>query len=319
MGKPAKKPLRRLWSVIVELAFKPAEDWRLRLEAAIESFGEALVSFEQDGGKGWRIETIGGRKPSLARLKQALKNFPGLRPSVAQVPEKDWLAESRKGLAPFSVGPFYLHGMHDRGVAPRGKIALEIDASMAFGTGRHETTRLCLKAMLRLSRRRRFKRPLDIGTGTGILAFAAAHLFGVPVLACDNDKDAVRLARENAIINGLQDKARILRSNGYRAGPIRDGGPYDLVTSNILANPLIALAPHLARHLARNGRAILSGLVIEHEKSVLDAHAVLGLILDFRLRENGWSCLVLKRGKAKRAPGKSARGKRRVKARKSRR
>jgi ribosomal protein L11 methyltransferase len=143
---------------------------------------------------------------------------------------------------------------------------------------------------------------LDVGTGTGILAFAAWHLFGRAVLAGDNDKDAVRVARENAALNGLKKSVRIVRSDGYRAPAIRDGGPYDLIVANILANPLIALAPDLAKHLGRNGRAVLSGLLKTQEREVLAAHHAVGLELDFRLRLGDWSVLVLQRatGKGKR-------------------
>ena len=180
---------------------------------------------------------------------------------------------------------------------PKRKIALEIDAGMAFGTGRHETTMGCIKAMLRLAKSHRFKKPLDIGTGTGILAFAAWHLFQKPVLAGDNDRDSVRVARENAALNGLKRAVKIVRSDGYRAAPIRDGGPYDLILANILANPLIALAPDLKRNLSRNGRAVLSGLLRTQEKDVLAAHRAIGLELDFRLRLGEWSVLVLQRGR----------------------
>lgn len=285
----------KLYAVSLDLAFKPEESWRLALEEALEPFGDALVSFETDGGKGWHMEVIGEKKPSAAAVKAALKPFAGVTPVIAPVPDKDWLAESRKGLAPLKMGPFFIHGEHDRGKAPKNVIPLEIDAGMAFGTGRHETTSGCVKALLRLAKSHRFKRPLDIGTGTGILAFAAWHLFQVPVTAGDNDRDAVRVARENAAINGLRKVTRIVTSDGYRARAIRDSGPYDLVTANILANPLISLAPDLARNLARNGRAVLSGLLVSQEKDVLAAHQAVGLELDFRLRQNDWSVLVLKK------------------------
>ncbi|WP_374309364.1 50S ribosomal protein L11 methyltransferase [Dongia sp.] len=285
----------KLYSVNVDFDFKPEPAWRLALEEALEPFGEALVSFETDGGKGWHMEVIGQAKPNAAAVKAALKPFGKLAATIGPVPDKDWLAESRKGLAPLKMGPFFIHGEHDRGKAPGKTIPLEIDAGMAFGTGRHETTSGCVKALLKLSKTMKVKKALDVGTGTGILAFAAHHLFHVPILAGDNDKDAVRVARENAAINGLKKQIRIVTSDGYRAKAIRDGGPYDLVTANILANPLISLAPDLARNLARNGRAILSGLLKTQEKDVLAAHQAVGLELDFRIRQNDWSVLVLKR------------------------
>lgn len=285
----------KLYSVTVDFDFKPEPSWRLALEEALEPFGAALVSFETDGGKGWHMEVIGEEKPSAAAVKSVLKPFGNLKPVIGEVPDKDWLAESRKGLAPIKMGPFFIHGEHDRGKAPRNTVPLEIDAGMAFGTGRHETTSGCVKALLKLSKTMKVKKALDIGTGTGILAFAAHHLFKVPVMAGDNDKDAVRVARENAAINGLKKQIRILASDGYRAKGIRDNGPYDLITANILANPLISLAPDLAKSLAKNGRAILSGLLKTQEKDVLAAHHAVGLELDFRIRQNDWSVLVLKK------------------------
>lgn len=283
----------KLYAVSIDLAFKPEESWRLALEAALEPFGAALVSFEADGGRGWHMEVIGEEKPRAAAVKAALKPFAGVRPAIAPVPDKDWLAESRKGLAPLKMGPFFVHGEHDRNKVPGKVIPLEIDAGMAFGTGRHETTSGCIKALLRLAKIRKFRRPLDIGTGTGILAFAAWHLFGAPVIAADNDADAVRVARENAAINGLKKQVRIVSSDGYRAKAIREGGPFDLVTANILANPLISLAPDLAKNLSRNGYAVLSGLLVAQEKEVLAAHRAVGLDLAFRIRQNDWSALVL--------------------------
>ncbi|MGH6893169.1 MAG: 50S ribosomal protein L11 methyltransferase [Dongiaceae bacterium] len=296
-----------LWSIRLALDAKPAEDLRLTLEAALEPFGEAVSSFETDNGKGWLIEVFGERKPDARTVAAALKPIGRYRAAIAPVPDKDWLSESRRGLPELIAGPFLIHGSHFKGPVPKGKIALEIDAGMAFGTGRHETTRGCLLALARLAKARRFKRPLDIGTGTGILAFAMARLWDVPVLAGDNDRDSVRVARGNAAINGIKRQARILRSDGYRAKPIRDGAPYDLVTANILANPLIALAPGLARVLGRNGFAVLSGLLRNQEKEVLAAHEAVGLALDFRMRFGDWSVLVLRKGKRKPAAGRASR------------
>jgi len=290
-----------LWSIRLQLDEKPADDVRLALEGALEPFGEAMSSFESDSGKGWLIEVIGEAKPSARDVAAALKPLGKHRAEVARLPDKDWLAESRRGLPEFRAGPFFFYGSHFRGKVPRNLIGLEIDAGMAFGTGRHETTRGCLLAIARLAKTHTFKKALDIGTGTGILAFAIARLCGVPVLAADNDADAVRVARENAKLNKLSRQVRILRSDGYHAKAIRAGAPYDLVTANILANPLIALAPGLAGVLAKRGRAVLSGLLREQENDVLEAHEASGLALDFRLRLGDWSVLVLKKARRRAA------------------
>ncbi len=284
-----------LWSITVALAAKPSDELRYALEAALEGFGEALSSFETDGGRGWRIEVFAAARPDRKAVLAALKPYRGVKPVLAPVPPKDWVAESQRGLPPLAAGPFFIHGSHFAGKPPRGRIVLEIDAGMAFGTGRHETTRGCLLALSRLARTRRFKRPLDVGCGTGILAFAMAHLWGQPVLAADLDADAVRVSRENARLNGLGKRVKVVKSDGYRAAAIRAGAPYDVIAANILANPLIGLAPDLAAVLARDGRAVLSGLLRSQEKDVLAAHRAAGLELDFRLHLKEWSVLVLRR------------------------
>jgi ribosomal protein L11 methyltransferase len=283
-----------LWSIRIDFALKPDDALRMQIETVMEALGIALSSFED--GKGWRMETIADVKPRAADVRAALKPF-GVVAAIDKLPQRNWVLESRKGLPPLIAGPFFIHGEHDRNKRPKKGIALEIDAGMAFGTGRHETTMGCIKALLRLKKTHKFKRILDVGTGTGILAFAAWHLFGQPVIAGDNDKDAVRVAKENAGINGLKKHVRVVSSNGYKAKSIRDRAPFDLVTANILANPLIALAPALARNLARNGRAVLSGLMNDQAKDVLAAHRAVGLELDFRLRLGQWSVLVLKKAR----------------------
>jgi len=283
---------KELWSIRIDFALKPDDALRLQIEAVMEELGTALSSFEE--GKGWCMETIAEAKPRVADVRAALKPF-GVSAVIDKVPQKNWVLESRKGLPPLKAGPFFIHGEHDRDKRPKKGIALEIDAGMAFGTGRHETTMGCIKALLRLKKSLKPKRILDVGTGTGILAFAAWHLFGQKVIAGDNDKDAVRVAKENAVINGLKKHVRIVMSDGYKAKVIRDNGPYDLITANILANPLIILSPDLARNLGRNGRAVLSGLMNDQAKDVLEAHRKVGLELDFRLRLGQWSVLVLKK------------------------
>jgi len=297
-----KQRTSSLWSIRLALKGKPNDELRFALENALEPFGEAMSSFETDNGAGWLIEIFGENKPDATAVAAALKPVGKYRTTIARVPDKDWLAESRRGLPELKAGPFFLHGAHFKGKVPKGKIAFEIDAGMAFGTGRHETTRGCLLALARLAKSRRFKNPLDLGTGTGILAFAAARLWNVPVLAADNDRDSVRVARENAALNGLKQQVRIVASDGYRAKAIRDAAPFDLVTANILANPLIELAPDLARVLKMGGVAVLSGLLRTQEKDVLAAHQAVGLKLDFRLRLKEWSVLVLsKPGRARRS------------------
>jgi ribosomal protein L11 methyltransferase len=295
-----------LWSITLLLPYKPTEADRQQLEMALEPFGEALSSFEIDDGKAWKIEVFGESEPDAALVQAALQPLGDFAAEIAPVPEKDWVAESQRGLPALTAGPFFIHGSHHQDRLPKNRIVFEIDAGMAFGTGRHETTRGCLLALARLAKQgMKVRRPLDVGTGTGILAFAMARLFQVPVIGGDNDADSVRVARENAALNGLKHEVKIIKSDGYRAAAIRNQAPFDLVCANILANPLIELAPALSQVLARKGRVVLSGLLQTQEKDVLAAHRALGLELDFRLRLKDWSVLVLRWAARKPAAQKS--------------
>jgi ribosomal protein L11 methyltransferase len=176
---------------------------------------------------------------------------------------------------------------------PSGAIGIMLDAATAFGTGEHPSTRACLMALEGLAKRRRFRRPLDIGAGTGILAIAAAKLLQRPVLASDIDGGAVRVARHNIGRNGVPSMVRVRRAAGYRDRAIRKSR-YDLILSNILARPLALMARDLAGALAPGGRAVLSGLLRRQEPIVLAPHRGYGIVLERRLVIDGWSTLVLR-------------------------
>jgi ribosomal protein L11 methyltransferase len=260
-------------------------------EAAFEPFAVALSRYEIDRGKRWEVEALIDGQPDRIAICKAIA--PWGKPVFAALPSRDWVAESRRALPAITAGRFYLRGAHVKGATPRGKIALQVDAGAAFGTGRHETTRGCLLALDRLARGRKFKKPFDLGCGSGVLALAVASLWPVKVLAADNDPDAVRVARENAEINGLGNRLSVIRSSGYGAAAIRKAAPFDLIMANLLARPLYRMAGSLARHLKPGGRAVLSGILTSQEQLVLHAHLQHGLELDFRLRLGEWSILVL--------------------------
>jgi ribosomal protein L11 methyltransferase len=264
-------------------------------EAALAPLAIAVSSFEADGGLTWTIEALCEVPPDRRRLRAVLARA-GLGSApvvVAPLPERDWVAEAQRSLPPLRAGRFFVHGSHFQGTLPARGIALRIDPGMAFGTGHHESTRGCLLTLDALARERRFASPLDLGCGSGILALAAARLWAVPVLAADNDARAVTVARANARLNGLARLVRVVRSDGYGAPALRRAAPFDLVTANILANPLIAMAPALARHLAPGGVAVLAGLLRRQERDVLAAHAAEGLTLLARRRLGQWSVLAL--------------------------
>ena len=226
-----------------------------------------------------------------------LSRMSGYDVLVAPLPDQDWIKQSQEGLPPVRAGRFFVYGAHDAGAVPAGVIAIRIEAGLAFGTGHHETTALCLQALSRLAKRRRFSRVLDLGCGTGVLAIAAAKLWREPVLATDIDPIAAGVARENARANEATPLVRAGVADGLSHPLIARKAPFDLILANILAVPLTQLAPALCAAAAPRGFAVLSGLLRNQENLVLSFYRALGLNLRETLRDGPWSALVLKRGR----------------------
>jgi ribosomal protein L11 methyltransferase len=214
---------------------------------------------------------------------------------VAGLPETDWVAKSLRDLKPVRAGRFLVHGGHDRDKRRPNDIAIEIEAAEAFGTGHHGTTAGCLLAIDALAKSRRIRNALDLGTGTGVLAIAIAKRFKAPVLASDVDPIAVAIAAGNTRANGVAGLVRTVTGAGLGRRVFRDRRTFDLVVANILAGPLVALAPALRRHLASGGTLILSGLLPGQRARIVAAFRGQGLRLvrDFRLDD--WLTVVLVR------------------------
>ncbi len=249
----------------------------------------------------WRVDAYGRERLRDAalevRLALAAASGGGTIVEITEerLAERDWLAENRRAFPPFRVGRFLIHGSHMQAPVAAGAIIIEIDAATAFGTGEHPSTRGCLLALDDLARRRRFRRVLDIGTGTGILAIAAAKRLHRDVQASDIDGAAVRSARHHARRNGIARHLHVGQAAGYRSRTLC-GRRYDLVFANILARPLAVMARDLAAVLMPGGRAVLSGLLRRQEAIVLAAHRMQGLALERRHLVEGWSTLVLRAG-----------------------
>lgn len=267
------------------------------MEAALSDLAGAVSSGVPDADGTVIVEAYCEREPDRVAVTASLAaaalaagievpNF-----EVERLPDLDWVAESHKALPAVHAGPFYVYGGHVRAAPPAGTIALRVEASAAFGTGHHETTHGCLLALADLHETHAVRRVLDMGCGTGILALAAAKLWRCPVVAVDNDPEAVRLTRENAAINGVGDCVQAHLGDGYACPAVGAQGPYDLIVANILAGPLIDLAGHLKRALAPGGVAILSGLLAEQAESVLYAHRPLALLR--RYPRNEWVTLLI--------------------------
>lgn len=221
--------------------------------------------------------------------------FPGLEIRSEPIPDVDWIARSLEGLSPVHAGRFVVHGSHDRGKVPAGSIGIEIDAGQAFGTGHHGTTAGCLEMIETVMRARRVTRVLDLGTGSGVLAIAARRLKAVPVLATDIDPIATRVAAENIRHNGVATGIATVTAPGFHSPAFAEHGPFDLIIANILARPLMSMAPALASHLAPGGSVILSGILESQRWRVLAAYNGVHLAHVKTLWRNGWVTLHLER------------------------
>ncbi|CAN0597223.1 unnamed protein product, partial [Ectocarpus sp. 12 AP-2014] len=214
---------------------------------------------------------------------------------ISEVPETDWVAHVRRELPPVEAGRFFVYGSHDAELVPEGRIALLIEAAMAFGTGHHGTTLGCLRALDRLADEGFEARSVaDIGCGTAVLAMAAARFWpDADVVASDIDPVAIDVARVNLAANQLEERVTALEAVG--TDHVALAGPFDLVFANILKGPLISLAPDIAQVTASGGVAILSGLLIEQADEIISHYAHQGFNLEHRADIVEWSALTLRR------------------------
>jgi ribosomal protein L11 methyltransferase len=258
-----------------------------------------LVADEPDPAKPdeWLIHAYFDHPPSAEDLA-ALRRLGSGSAQVEQLGEADWVTMSQSGLQPIRAGRFYVHTPMYQGVPP-GLIAFEIDASLAFGTGQHATTSGCLEALDRLERGgSRFCNIADIGTGTGLLAFAALALWPeAKCIATDIDSVAVDVARDNAAINGVKlghaaGELLLAQADGLDSPLLAARAPFDLIVANILAGPLVELAPDFARTLAPGGTVILAGLLDMQADGVVHAYEKQGFLLADRC-SGEWPVLVL--------------------------
>jgi ribosomal protein L11 methyltransferase len=215
--------------------------------------------------------------------------------TIEQVAPADWVKQSLAGLKPVRAGRCIVHGAHDRASVKPNDIGIEIEAALAFGTGHHGTTRGCLLALDELAKRQRARRVLDVGTGSGVLAIAAAKILRARVTASDIDPVAVEAARANARLNRAAAAITFVRAAGANARAIATAKPYDLIFANILLGPLLRLAVPLRRLAAPGARMVLSGLLPGHANAVLAIYRAQGFMLERRIALDGWVTLVLKR------------------------
>ncbi len=259
-----------------------------RLEAS------AYAILEEDEARDlWRIDVYPVSDEEAEALVGLLTARSALQVASQPLADADWLALALSGLPPVKAGRFFVYGAHDRGRIPANAVGLRIEAGAAFGTGHHGTTTGCLVAYDGLLKARRFARVLDVGTGTGVLAIAAARTGSRRVVGTDIDAVSVRIARENARLN--QARARFVRADGLAHRSVAANAPYDLVFANILARPLVRLSPQIRHALKSGGVAILSGLLRSQQRFVLAAYLSRGFRLQRRVLRDAWATLVLAR------------------------
>jgi ribosomal protein L11 methyltransferase len=256
------------------------------------------VTLFESGPSAFVVEAYYDARPSLVAIAQTLSPLQGRlgAPVLEPVPDQNWVALSQAALPPVAAGLFLVHGAHDRVRVGARRTAIEIEAGEAFGTGHNATTALCLEALDRLTRRRPFMRVLDLGCGSGVLAIAAARVLpGASVLAVDNDPLATAIARENARLNGVRRRVRVLDAAGFAHPLLRPTGAFDLVLANLLPGPLIALAPAMCRALAPGGVAVLSGLLDHQAREVAATYRAAGFRSVGCSRRAGWTVLTMMR------------------------
>ena len=285
----------------IEAQALPAERIARALEEALEPSPVAVGLFDRGDG---RFEVFAHyeeppRHDALLELIAQAAGGDGLGPlRIEAIAPADWVTLSQGKRGPVEAGRFLVHGSHDRGHISRRRLAIEIDAGQAFGTAHHASTRGCLVALDDQLKRRRPRVVIDIGTGTGILAIAAAKALRGCVMACDSDKLATAIAADNARKNGVAPLIRVLRASGF-AHPRLRRMRADLVLANLLERALHDLAPLFAEHVAPGGTAILSGLTKTQARGIEARTRAYNFALEKRIILDGWATLVITRRNAR--------------------
>jgi ribosomal protein L11 methyltransferase len=276
------------------------DEWLASLDPMPSIVADEVEAFNDNK---WQLNAYFAGKPTKAVIKSIqdrLASAAYVKPIVEELPDADWIVMSQQGLEPVHAGRFYVHTSSNKGSVPKGATPFLIEASRAFGTGGHETTTGCLNMLDSMKRAgKRFDVIADIGTGTGLLAFAAHRLWPKAYLtASDIDPISVEVTADNAQVNNVpcgvsQGQLALCAAEGTAHPLILARAPYDLVTANILAGPLIELAPSIANILRDNGSLILAGLLNTQIEAVLRAYKRQGFRLEKRTDFGDWPCLWL--------------------------
>ena len=287
-----------LWEIILEL---PHSKYIEIFEAAFEEISIATASFEIETTLRWRFTVYVPKEVPRGELEkklQSTESYAGLFllvKTIRPVAARDWVAEYQKDMRPIKVGSYYISGSHVSDPTPLGCVSVKIDAGLAFGTGSHETTQSCLEAMEEICGDQLPVNTLDLGTGSGILAIALAKRHKVPVFASDQDHVAIRVAQENAALNGVGKYIKFFKSDGFQNPELLSNAPFELIIANIVSKPLISLAEDIANATSTNGKVVLSGILVSQAEVVIDTFRDRGLVLMKKITKADWETVVLKR------------------------
>lgn len=256
----------------------------------------ASATFEEaDNPANWRIDIYLEQDVAAELLAQELGSEASALTHNTLPDNIDWVSEGLKDLKPVAISRFFIHGAHDSSQVRPFHHAIQIDANQAFGTGHHGTTAGCLEAIECVTKRHSFRKILDLGTGSGILAAALAKQTKQKILATDIDPMATKIARENMRLNKVATLVTCETAAGFHHPIFTENGPFGLVVANILARPLRNLAHPMSKHLSKNATIILSGLLIHQQTAVLCAYRRQGARLIKAIHREGWATLILNR------------------------
>lgn len=274
-----------------------AEELYQKMDAAFEDDAYPLAITEIDEAKAIYEVSLYVEEDEKAVVQARLAQILGVNQDEIEIevlPDIDWVQHSLEGLNPVRAGRFFIHGSHDRDKVMPNDLAIEIEAGQAFGTGHHGTTVGCLELLAEVMASEKPQNALDLGTGSGILAIGMALIAPIRILATDIDPIAINVAKENFALNGVSDTITAITATGLDDNEIASRAPFDLIVANILANPLIELAPQMVPAKAKNGSIVLSGILEEQHDRVVKAYQDQGAKYIKTLHHEGWVAIHLK-------------------------
>lgn len=274
-----------------------AEELYQKMDAAFEDDAYPLAITEIDEAKAIYEVSLYVEEDEKAVVQTRLAQILGVNQDEIEIevlPDIDWVQHSLEGLNPVRAGRFFIHGSHDRDKVMPNDLAIEIEAGQAFGTGHHGTTVGCLELLAEVMANEKPQNALDLGTGSGILAIGMALIAPIRILATDIDPIAINVAKENFALNGVSDTITAITATGLDDNEIASRAPFDLIVANILANPLIELAPQMVPAKAKNGSIVLSGILEEQHDRVVKAYQDQGAKYIKTLHHEGWVAIHLK-------------------------